>query len=411
MSYTITGGGTISNTNVKGSSSQYDVGPSGDSGVTKSGIVHNSGKYIYATGVTLTNTADPSTGVTTFTKTIAGQQGASVTHSDSTKLINGGYNYGDGTTGGNDTHTYNPNGSYTATYTVANDLQSLSISTTSNVAFVSPPTISITSSQSGRTFTITKTATDATSYIWYVNDTQYSTTSGNLTYTFSGYNPDSATVYCKATGEGGSTNSNTLTLSVSGVSPTITVNTPTYSGRVISLTSTATNTTSYQWQYSTDNTNWTNGGTSSTYSYTVPDNYSGYMYFKCTATNSYTSITSSTVTSKQWYAVPTVSISGSLNKRTYTITPTYTNTTSMVWKIDGTQFSTTLGTVSYTFDKKAEGTFSFTCTATGNGGSTTSNTLSVTIEKADYDMMEDSAKLRRFKLGESRMLKGFGTGE
>lgn len=410
MSYTITGGGTISNTNVKGSSSQYDVGPSGDSGVTKSGIVHNSGKYIYATGVTLTNTADPSTGVTTFTKTIAGQRGGSVTHSDTTKLINGGYNYGDGTTGGNDTHTYNPNGSYTATYTVANDLQSLSISTTSNVAFVSPPTISITSSQSGRTFTITKTATDATSYIWYVNGSQYSTTSGNLTYTFDGYNPGTATVYCKATGEGGSTNSNTLTLTVTGVSPTITVNTPTYNNRTSNFTMTSTNATSYQWQYSLDNVSWSNGGTSTTYSHTVADNYTGYLYIRCVATNSYTSVTSSTVTTKQLYAIPTISIAGSLEKRTYTITPTYTNTTSMIWKIDNTQFSTTLGVVSYTFDNKMEGTFSFTCTATGNGGTVVSNTLSVTIEKADYDLLEDGAKLRRFNLGESRMLKGFGTG-
>ena len=181
-SYTISGGGSISNTNVKGSSSQYDVAPNGASGVSTSDLHHDSGVYLYATGVTI-DVADETGSTITFSRTISGQRGASVTHSDSTKLITGGYTYGDGTTGGGNVHTYPDTTQRTATYKVANDLQSLSYTASTPVFKPKAPTISAVSvspSEGGTstTFTGTVTATSssgAMSYQWYQSSNSGST--------------------------------------------------------------------------------------------------------------------------------------------------------------------------------------------------------------------------------------------
>ena len=316
-SYSISNG-TISNTNVKGSSSQYNVGPSGTSGVTVTNVTNTAGLYLSASGVTLTESESGTT--VTFTKTISSQMGSSVTHSDSTNLINGGYSYGDGTYGANDVHTYSDTTQRTATYTVANDIQSLSLTASTTVFLPKAPTItavSISPTEGGTStsYTASVTATSSSgsmSYQWY-----QSTNSGSSWTAISGATSASSTITLSATGtykfkvivtdSAGSADSYTegftsVTATVYSP-PTVTVSASKSEGALstsVTVTATASGqgTLTYQWQQSTDGSTYTNvsGATSTTYTATISDSSATTHYYRVLVTGTGGTTTSTAVT-------------------------------------------------------------------------------------------------------------------
>ena len=134
--YILSGTCSVTNTNVycQTSSYRYDIGPNG----TPSGAVvsetHVADRYLYATGCSLTYT-QVSGRIIEFTKTIPGQQGASILSSNLT--LTGNYSYGDGESGDEDTHIYPTRDSVTATYSLKNDLQDTGLSGSTTIVFVS----------------------------------------------------------------------------------------------------------------------------------------------------------------------------------------------------------------------------------------------------------------------------------
>ena len=316
-SYTITGG-TLTNVNVKGSSSQYNVGPSGNGSVSITNVSNNSGVYLSATGVTL-DVASEDGSTVTFTKTISGQMGSSVTHSDSTNLINGGYSYGDGSSGANDVHTYSDTTQRTATYTVANDLQSLSLSASTTVFVPQGPTISAVSvspTEGGPatqiTATVTATASSGTlSYQWYQSSNSGSTwtaisgaTSASSTFTLA--TPATYKFKVIVTDGGGSVDSYDTYTAVTATiyaAPTVTVAASKSEGALsdsVTLTATASGqgTLTYKWQQSTDGTTYADisGATSSTYTASINDSSATTHYYRALVTGTGGTTTSAAVT-------------------------------------------------------------------------------------------------------------------
>lgn len=108
---------SISNTNIYGPSGSYDIGPSGsyDSTSTATEIINVPNRYLYASGISYTLAGS------TATLTLDNRQGAAVIETSTGAASTAIWDYGDGTTGEADTHTYT-DGIYSADITISSYL-------------------------------------------------------------------------------------------------------------------------------------------------------------------------------------------------------------------------------------------------------------------------------------------------
>lgn len=391
----------------------YNISNAGtyDETSTENNITNIQNRYIYADS--LSSSVSPFQ-ANSVGFVVAGLVYNDVTISDtpqgSTSLISGndviqGYywDFGDGTTiwGSRTsglTHTYTSPGTYTTNLTLSNEIDKTGITLSTTFTLYAPviSNMSISPAYGGMTtlFTLSADVVNATSYQWqFSNDNiSWNNIPGATSYTWSGYPSSVGDKYLRllATNSGFTTTSNIITTTIYSPPTVIASLSPTSGPQAAeialsaSVTDPGPDTTTYQWQRSSDNTTWTNigGATTKDYNLTITFPASGSQYFRLLAVGSGGTGTSNVIV----YTAIAKPVFSSVNANpsvgelpfTTTLSASASDTTSYQWQQLIGVVWTNIGTgASITHSITTAGNIQIRVIATGPGGSTTSSTLTI----------------------------------
>jgi PKD repeat protein len=239
---------------------------------------------------------------------------------------------------------------------------------------------------------LTASASNDPTYVWQISTDQSSwsqiAAGASATYTIT----TTGTKYIRviATNSAGNVTSDTKTVTVSAPPvPVFSSSSATpnagYTPLQVTLTASATNSPTYKWQISTDQSTWTQIATtaSATYTLTTPDTY----YFRAIATNQYGTATSSTKTvTASAPPMPDITSASVTPTSGYsplqvTLSATATNTTSYQWQVSGDQntWADIATSASATYTIQSLGPRYFRVVASNQYGSDTSAVQTVTV--------------------------------
>lgn len=254
----------------------------------------------------------------------------------------------------------------------------------------------------GANVTFTVASSNTTSRQWQSSpdNSTWSNIAGQtgLTFTITGatFADHNGKYYrCVATGPGGTTNSNSALLTVTGASPPVITVQPA-NGTIANdgshnFTVVATGATSYQWQDSADNVSFANlpGATSATFAITTANSQAqNGRYHRCVVTGSGGSVISNsatlTVTPPAFTLHPIATSATEGETAAFSVAGTGYNTLQWQVSIDNVVFDNIAGQTSTTYSivgvtMATHGGKYYRCVATGRGGTVNSTSAQLTV--------------------------------
>ena len=392
----------VSNTNVYAGSNAVSIAPSGyvDTASTASGITNVANRYIYATGLSVTETG------ATAQYSLSGLQGSTTILADRGTAQGWFWEYGDGQSLNTTvlSHKYGQPGRYVANLTLTNYLDSNGVTVSTGEIIIGPILSGITVSPTigglRTVFELTGSAEAYTSWQWQMSrdNVAWQTIAGsNLTETWSAGYP--GTYYFRAVAANSSTGlqatSNSISVDVYRApalgTPTIT---PAYGPLQASVTLWAgvedpgIAQTQYQWQVSTDGgTTYTDisGATSQRSSVSVTFDAAGKYYFRLAATGSGGTSYSPGIEYRAYAAPEFSSVTVSPDKGgaplKVLLAATASDATGYRWEYStgsGVWLQVAKSAAAY-YTIPADGTYYFRAVASGFGGTTYSQSIEVNV--------------------------------